>query len=185
MSYDASVHSGCVVCRREAGQPSVMPGPGTGHGKPVGASGAPANAGIVVAAISTPLVLLMALATYFTITLLLDVREELDVFIEPVLMEAAANGWSDEAVARHASPGYLLELESSAAAGPLDELRNLGPIQRYDGVETFNVQSGGGGGGTAMASVEVAFGSGERTLSVGLERIESRWYLGSLGLASP
>ncbi len=143
----------------------------------------PPHAGKIVALISAPFVILMAVGLYFLFDLLKASRDELDGFIEPMLVEMAAGNWNDETLKRYAGPELKRSLDERAVSGTMQALNKLGPILRYNGVNEFNVKKLNAGG-KARAVVSVDFQSGTKVLIVELERYNDRWRLLSLSLAS-
>ena len=143
----------------------------------------PPHAGKIVALICAPIVILVGVGVYFAIDFLMASRDELDGFIEPMLVEMAAEHWNDETLKRYAGPELKRSLNERAVSGTMQALNKLGPILRYNGVYEFNVKKSNDGG-EARAVVSVDFQSGTKVLILELERYNDRWRLLSLSLAS-
>lgn len=124
LSYDAGRDIGCVVCRREAGTPSVRP---HASARPVAHGSVPRNANLVVTAIATPIVVMMSLFTFLLVDFVTEARVELDGVLEPMVTDIAQDHWSLAAVTPHASDAYGAQVVIPAGKAELEALRQLGP----------------------------------------------------------
>ena len=148
---------------------------------------APANSGKIVALIATPLIVLLYLGMGWLFIFFNESREELNSFIEPAIVEMVAGEWSSRSVEKYASPKFKVWLRNHGVPEQIRELKRLGPIVRYEGVDVFKgfsfSKNLSDGRGDAQAIILVEFASGERTFYVGLQRLHDHWYINTLSLS--
>ena len=103
---------------------------------------------------------------------------EFDAVAQPIIGDVADSGWSNEAVARHASPKLKILLDDPAHKDALAAVRQLGKLKAFQGVQGFN-ETTGGGKTTASLNADAEFEHGKANVSLSLSWIDDGWSLDS------
>ena len=104
--------------------------------------------------------------------------EEFNAVAKPIIADVADSGWSNEALARHASPALKRQVDDPAHKDALAALRPLGRLKTYEGVRSFN-QNTRDGTTTVSLAAEAEFEHGKANVVMSLSWVQDHWNLDS------
>ena len=108
-----------------------------------------------------------------------DKFEEFNGVSREVLADVADNGWSKEAMLRHASPALKRWLDDPAHGGAFAPLQSFGKLRSFGGVSSFN-ENFSGASSSATLAADAEFAAGPSHVDMALSWVGSGWAVDSI-----